>query len=340
MAAPDRPAFIRNYRELLKPFERAPSGMDGAGARFGQHIGFGRIGINVEVIPPGNRSSHPHAESKEEEFVYVLDGTPDAWIDGALHPLEPGDSVALPAGTGVAHSFLNNSDADVRILIVGEHQVAGNQLYYPLNPERMDVFRRRNRAWDDAPRRELGPHDGNARAGTRMAAVDKASRPSFIAHFTDRMQPITDPSFANFGGRRSRLGVDGGLTRLGIHHDVVPPGNRTSHPHAESREEEFVFVLAGKPDVWMDGHLHELELGDGVGFPPGTGIAHSFLNNSDIEAHLLIVGEQNVPGNQLIYPLNRQRNEEFKKWGEFWEDAPERELGPHDGMAKAGTRKG
>ncbi len=176
----------------------------------------------------------------------MLEGTPDAWIDGALYPLAPGDSVAFPAGTGIAHSFLNNSDADVRILIVGEHQVAGNQLYYPLNPERMDVFRRRNRAWDDAPKHELGPHDGNARAGTRVGAVDKASRPSFIAHFTDRMQPITDPSFANFGGRRSRLGADGGLTRLGIHHDVVPPGSRTSHPHAESREEEFVFVLDGR----------------------------------------------------------------------------------------------
>ena len=45
--------------------------------------------------------------------------------------------------------------------------VAGNQLLYPLNPERMDVFRRKGRAWDDAPKRNLGPHDGVARAGTR-----------------------------------------------------------------------------------------------------------------------------------------------------------------------------
>lgn len=167
MAPPPRPPFIANYLDLLKPFEREPPGMQGAGARFGQHFGLNRIGINLEVLPPGNRSSHPHAEKLEEEFVYVVSGTPDVWIDGELHQLAPGDGVGFPAGTGIAHSFLNNSDADVHLLIVGEHNVAGNQLYYPLNPERMKVFRRRDRAWDDVPERALGPHDGIARAGTR-----------------------------------------------------------------------------------------------------------------------------------------------------------------------------
>ncbi len=167
MPAKPRPSCIAHYTDLLKTYERGDPGMDGAGARFGQKFGLSRIGINVEVLPPGNRSSHPHAEKLEEEFVYVLQGTPDVWIDGVLHQLNPGDGVGFPAGTGIAHSFLNNSDADVHLLIVGEHQVEGNQLYYPLNPERMNVFRRRNRAWDDGPKRKLGPHDGNARAGTR-----------------------------------------------------------------------------------------------------------------------------------------------------------------------------
>lgn len=167
MSAEPRPSYVAHYTDLLKPFERGDSGMAGAVARFGQKFGLSRIGINVEVLPPGNRSSHPHAEKLEEEFVYVLQGTPDVWIDGVLHQLSPGDGVGFPAGTGIAHSFLNNSDADVHLLIVGEHQVEGNQLYYPLNPDRMNVFRRRNRAWDDAPKRKLGPHDGNARAGTR-----------------------------------------------------------------------------------------------------------------------------------------------------------------------------
>ena len=48
----------------------------------GQAAGLQRIGINVQQLPPGSRSSWPHAESDEEEFVYVLEGEVDAWIDG------------------------------------------------------------------------------------------------------------------------------------------------------------------------------------------------------------------------------------------------------------------
>lgn len=167
MAVPNRPQFIAHYTDLLTPFDKAPEGMNGARARFGQKFGLERIGINLEVIPPGNRSSHPHAEKLEEEFVYVLEGTPDVWIDGELFQLNPGDGVGFPAGTGIAHSFLNNSDADVHLLIVGEHEVAGNQINYPINPERMKLFTRLKRAWLDAPVHELGPHDGQAKAGTR-----------------------------------------------------------------------------------------------------------------------------------------------------------------------------
>jgi uncharacterized cupin superfamily protein len=167
MSVPKRPSSIVKASDLMKPFDRGPQDMQSTGARFGPHFGFQQIGINYEVLPPGTRSSYPHAEKLEEEFIYVLSGTPDVWIDGELHPLVPGDAVGFRPGTGIAHSFLNNSDTDVHLLIVGEHQRAGNQLYYPLNPERMESFRQRGCAWDDAPKRKLGPHDGMPKAGTR-----------------------------------------------------------------------------------------------------------------------------------------------------------------------------
>jgi len=53
------------------------------------------------------------------------------------------------------------------------------------------------------------------------------------------------------------------LKALGIHHERLPPGRRTSYPHAESAEEEFVYVIEGTPDVWLDGTLHRLKPGDG-----------------------------------------------------------------------------
>jgi uncharacterized cupin superfamily protein len=163
-----RPDFFGNLMKGLRSFDhRGEPDMAGKGNRLGDKLGLKRIGVNFEITPPGCRSSHPHAESHEEEFVLILKGKPDVWIDGELFALEEGDCVAFPSGTGIAHSFLNNSDADVHLLIIGEHNKPGNQLYYPLNAQRMEDFAKRDRAWFDAPKRPLGPHDGKARAGTR-----------------------------------------------------------------------------------------------------------------------------------------------------------------------------
>ncbi len=50
-------------------------------------------------------------------------------------PLQPGDSVAFPAGTGICHTFLNNTADPVRLLVVGEKPKPENRIRYPLNPE-------------------------------------------------------------------------------------------------------------------------------------------------------------------------------------------------------------
>lgn len=335
---PPRPSFIVNIRDGLKPLSHGGfPDMGGFGHPVGGLHGLTHIGINYEVAPPGSRSSFPHAEKLEEEFAFVLAGKPDVWIDGTLHPLVAGDAVAFPAGTGIAHSFLNNSDEDMHLIILGEHELPGNQLYYPLNPERMAEFSKWNGAWHDAPKRPLGPHDGKARAGTRSEAATE--RPPFIAHYSAGLKPFPNPQHTNHGGQSSRMGAALGMKRIGINYDIVAPGNRTSRPHAESREDEFVLVLKGRPDAWIDGHLHELVEGDAAVFPAGTGITHSFLNNSDADVHLLVIGEHARDGNQLNYPLNPERMEEFAKVGRAWLDAPKRELGPHDGMARAGTRR-
>ena len=152
-------------------------------------------------------------------------------------------------------------------------------------------------------------------------AERSTSRPEFIRHYRPS-NPIDDGGFPDMGGLGSALGRRLGLTRIGIHYEITPPGSRSSFPHAESDEEEFVFVVRGTPDVWIDGTLHALSEGDAVAFPAGTGIAHSFLNNSSADVHLLIVGEASKPGNKLNYPINPERMADFAKAGRAWLDAP------------------
>ncbi|HVJ54916.1 MAG TPA: cupin domain-containing protein [Aliidongia sp.] len=156
------------------------------------------------------------------------------------------------------------------------------------------------------------------------------ARPDFIKHYTE----IEEPEAGYYEGSDELFSIGSpfgrafGLTRIGIHHETLAPGRRTSLPHAESLEEEFVYVLEGTPDVWIDGVLHRLQPGDGVGFPAGTGIAHSFLNNTGNLVRLLVAGERSKPENKVVYPVDEWQKPYRKDW---WEDAPEQALGPHDG---------
>ena len=120
------------------------------------------------------------------------------------------------------------------------------------------------------------------------------------------------------------------LMRLGVHHERLPPGRRVSWPHAEADEEEFVYVIEGEPDLWADGHIKRLKPGDGAGFPAGIGIAHTFINNTDSDVRLLVVGEASRQRSRIHYPLNPQRNAEIGE--RHWRDRPERDPGPHDGL--------
>jgi uncharacterized cupin superfamily protein len=156
----EKPECVRNWREIQGPDDRhyaESTELLALDANFSAALGLRRIGIRHQVLPPGRRTSYPHAESDEEEFVYVVEGTPSLWLNGVLHELAPGDGVGFPAGTGIAHSFLNNTAAPVVLLVVGEPGKAHNKVFYPVNPEQKQI---RSDWWDDPPAHAMGPHDG------------------------------------------------------------------------------------------------------------------------------------------------------------------------------------
>jgi len=129
----------------------------------GKTAGLLKIGVNLMRLPPGQRSSWPHAEEKEEEFVYVLEGEVDAWVDGELHAMRVGDLAAFPAGTGICHCFINNSEHEALLLVGGEASRPDNRIYYPLHPQRRNDMPS-SEWWDDVPRHLTGPHDGMSNA--------------------------------------------------------------------------------------------------------------------------------------------------------------------------------
>jgi uncharacterized cupin superfamily protein len=156
-------------------------------------------------------------------------------------------------------------------------------------------------------------------------------RPQFIAHWKEieDAEAGSYPSSAELMSISASFGRKFGLKRIGIHHERVPPGHRTSYPHAESTEEEFVYVIEGSPDVWIDGELHRLREGEGVVFVPGTGVTHTFINNTDTDVRLMVVGETPRDDNRIHYALHPDRNAMRK---DHWSDWPGRLVGDHDGL--------
>lgn len=98
--------------------------------RIGDHAGLKNYGVVLTRIVPGGQSSHRHGHATQDEFVYVLDGTPVLETDTGAQQLSPGMCAGFPAGSGDAHRFRNLSDKDVLLLVVGDRS-PNDQVHYP-----------------------------------------------------------------------------------------------------------------------------------------------------------------------------------------------------------------
>jgi quercetin dioxygenase-like cupin family protein len=67
------------------------------------------------LVPPGC-GNPPHIHSREEETFYLQQGTLTVQVGGKTVMASAGDTVCLPRG--VAHSFHNAGDVDVKALLV------------------------------------------------------------------------------------------------------------------------------------------------------------------------------------------------------------------------------
>ena len=95
--APPRP-FRTNYPE---PFASRMAGRDKR--PLGDLFGLTNFGVNITRLAPGGSSALRHAHTKQDEFVYILEGRPTLVTDAGRTPLEPGMCAGFKAGAGDAH---------------------------------------------------------------------------------------------------------------------------------------------------------------------------------------------------------------------------------------------
>ena len=94
-------------------------------------VGLTQFGVNHVTLEPGARTASRHWHAIEDEFVYVVSGTPTLIDENGEHPLEPGSIVGFPAGVPNAHHVVNQSTASAVILVVGSRRPGEETITYP-----------------------------------------------------------------------------------------------------------------------------------------------------------------------------------------------------------------
>jgi uncharacterized cupin superfamily protein len=107
----ERPRVARTRRNLGRAAGSVTTGM--------QHV----------EVAPGKESTAQHCHSVEEELFVILHGDGVLVLDHDQTPVRPGDVVARPAGTGIAHVF-RAGDQGLTYLAYGTRDPA-DVCYYP-----------------------------------------------------------------------------------------------------------------------------------------------------------------------------------------------------------------
>lgn len=97
----------------------------------------------------------------------------------------------------------------------------------------------------------------------------------------------------NAGARRrtTSLGDAAGLRGIGVHLNVIAPGDTSTEQHTHAGAEEFIYILGGRGAVLLGSERHEVGAGDFIGFPV-HGPAHAMVNDGAEDLVYLVGGNR------------------------------------------------
>lgn len=98
--------------------------------QLGEVFGLTNFGVNLTRLAPHAVSALRHAHTKQDEFVYILQGRPTLHTDEGLSQLSPGMCAGFKAGTGNGHRLINETTEEVVYLEIGD-RTAGDEGSYP-----------------------------------------------------------------------------------------------------------------------------------------------------------------------------------------------------------------
>ena len=114
-----------NYPE---PFASRMTGREKS--QLGEVFALANFGVNLTRLAPNSVSALRHAHTKQDEFVYILQGHPTLHTDEGCSRLAPGMCAGFKAGTGNGHRLINETSEEVVYLEVGDRS-PGDEGSYP-----------------------------------------------------------------------------------------------------------------------------------------------------------------------------------------------------------------
>jgi uncharacterized cupin superfamily protein len=103
------------------------------------------------------------------------------------------------------------------------------------------------------------------------------------------------------GREKHPLGDLFGLANFGVNLTRLAPGAVSALRHAHSLQDEFIYILEGRPTLHTDEGATPLAPGMCAGFRAGTGNAHQLVNDTAEEVVYLEIGDR-TPGDEGTYP--------------------------------------
>lgn len=111
-----------------------------------------------------------------------------------------------------------------------------------------------------------------------------------------------EPYYSRMAGRDKQvLGDLFGLKNFGVNRATIKPGGISALRHWHTRQDEFVYILAGTATLVMDGGETLLRAGMCVGFRAGEANGHMLANRGTEDVVYLEVGDRTA-GDSATYP--------------------------------------
>lgn len=97
--------------------------------QLGDYFGLTNFGVNLTRLKPGAISALRHAHSRQDEFMYILEGCPMLQTNEGRTRLSPDMCIGFPAGKGDANNLVNDTSEDVLYIEIGDRTPEDEAIY-------------------------------------------------------------------------------------------------------------------------------------------------------------------------------------------------------------------